>query len=97
MGFSDPDQATAVVIDQVWVGVQKFVLEVLEGISIQVELPFECLISHTAAPLEHRPHLIENLLKGHRRPSTTLALVPQERNVREGGVSLESSRRVYQE
>jgi hypothetical protein len=38
--------------------------------------------------LEHRKHGIENLFEGHRRPSATLALVPKERNIRQGGVSM---------
>jgi hypothetical protein len=90
-------QATVVVIDYVWLCVQEFVLEVLEGILIQVELPFECLIGHAASPLEHRPRLIENLLEGHGCPSISLAVVPRESNVRQGGVDKERAPRVYQE
>jgi len=33
--------------------------------------------------------LIEDLLEGHGRPSTTLARVSGESNVRQGGVSME--------
>src|SRR5215216_3976202 len=96
-GFSGPDQATAVVRDDVWVGVQQFVLEVLKGVIIQGELPFERPIGHAASPLEHRNHVIENLLEGHGRLSIALALVPSESNVRPGGVSLGNAPRVYQE
>src|SRR5262249_25648159 len=96
-GFSGPNQATAVVIDHLWVGVQEFVLEILEGIIIQVELPFERAIGHAASPLEQGNRLIESLLKGHGRPSTTLALVPKESNVRHRGVYRESAPQVYQE
>jgi hypothetical protein len=53
-----------------------------------VELPFEGAIGHAASPLEHRKHGIEHLLEGHGRPSTTLALMLRERNVRHGGVSM---------
>jgi hypothetical protein len=86
---SRPDQATAVVIDHVWVGVEEFVLQVLEDVIIEIELPFEGAISHAASTLQHRHRLIKNLLEGHGRPSTKLALVPRERNVRQGGIAME--------
>src|SRR6266511_919554 len=96
-GFSRPDQATAVVIDYVWVGVEEFVLERLQVVVIQTELEFEGAIGHAAASLEHGQRLIENLLEGHGRPSTTLALVPRESKVRQGGVYRKKAPRVYQE
>src|SRR5262249_35355337 len=71
--------------------------EILEHAIVQVELPFEGTIGHPPSTLEHGNRLIENLLKGHRRPSTALALVPRQSNVRQGGVSRESAWRVYQE
>jgi hypothetical protein len=95
--FSGVDQATAVVIDHLWVRVQKFVLERLQVIVVQTELELEGAIGHPASPLEHDHRVIEHLLKGHGRPSTPLARVSQERNLRQGGISLNSARRVYQE
>jgi hypothetical protein len=78
-------------------GVQEFVFERLQVIVVQTELEPEGTIGHPASPLEHDHGVIEHLLKGHGRPSTTLTYVSQECNTRQGGVSLESARRVYQE
>ena len=88
MGFSRPDQATAVVIDHVWVGVQEFILERLKVVVVQTELKLKGPIGHAASPLEHGHRVIENLLEGHDHPSTTLALMPKEGDVRPGGVSM---------
>ena len=96
-GCSGPDQATAVVLDHMGVGVQEFRLEVLEGVIVHVELPFERAIGHAASPLEHRKHGIENLLEGHRRLSTALALGPRQGKVRHAWVYQESAPRVYQQ
>jgi hypothetical protein len=60
-------------------------------------LPFERAIGHAASTLEHGQGLVHNLLEGHRRPSTALALVPRQSNVRQGGVYREKAARVYQE
>jgi hypothetical protein len=38
--------------------------------------------------------VVENLLEGHHRPSTALALVPRESNARQGEVSRERAPRV---
>ena len=96
-GFAGPDQATAVVIDHVGVCVENFVLERLQVVVVQTELQLEGAIGHAASALEHRHCLIEHLLEGHGRPSPTLAMMPGESKVRQGGVSMESAPRVYQE
>ena len=92
-----PDQDVAILINGHLLGLDEFVLEIIEGVIVQLELPLERAIGHPAATLEHGQGLVENLLKGHGRPSTPLARVPQERNVRQGGVSRERAPRVYQE
>ena len=92
-GFSDPDQATAVVIDHVGVCVENFVLERLQVVVVQTELQREGTIGHAASALEHRQRLIENLLEGHGRPSTTLAMMPGEKSVTVG--SLGKAHREY--
>src|SRR5262249_17613561 len=96
-GFSRPDQATAVIIDHMWVGVEEFLLEHLQVVVVQTELELEGAIGHAASALEHGHRVVENLLKGHGRPSTTLALGPRESNVRQGGVYMGRVPRVYQE
>jgi hypothetical protein len=95
--FSGPDQATAVVIDHVGVCVENFVLERLQVVVVETELQREGAIGHAASALEHRHRLIEHLLEGHGRPSTTLAMMPGESKVCHRGVSMESASRVYQE
>jgi hypothetical protein len=96
-GCSGPDQAMAVVLDRVGVGIEKFVLEILEGVIIQVELPFEHAIGHAASPLEQGSRVIQNLLEGHRRPSIALALAPRKGNVCHARVYQESAPRLYQQ
>src|SRR5882724_2408575 len=93
-GFSGPDQATAVVIDHVGVCVENFVLERLQVVVVQTELQREGTVGHAASALEHRHRLIEHLLEGHGRPSTTLAMIPGESKVRHGG-SLWNAHREY--
>src|SRR5215510_3947285 len=97
MGCASPDQATALIIDHVGVRVEEFLLEGLQVVVVQLELEPECPVRHPPSTLEHSDRLVENLLEGHRRPSTALALVPRQSNVRHGGVSRESAWRVYQE
>jgi hypothetical protein len=72
-------------------------LEVVEGVIVQVELPFEHAIGHAASTLGYGEGLVHNLLEGHRRPSRALARVPRKRNVRQGGLLRERAPRVYQE
>jgi hypothetical protein len=76
--------------------IEEGLFEILKSSVIEVELPLERAVRYPPLALEHRDRLGEEILKGHDRTSTTLALVPQERSVRQGGVSLESARRVYQ-
>jgi hypothetical protein len=80
-----PDQHRARLIHSDALGLNEFSLQVLEGVIIELELPFERAIGHAATALEHRHRVIENLLEGHGRPSTTLARVPRESNIRPGG------------
>ena len=55
---------------------------------VQTEPKLEGPIAHAASLLEHGHRVIENLLEAHDHPSTTLALMPKERDVRPGGVSM---------
>jgi hypothetical protein len=92
-----PDQDGAILINGHLLGLDELDLEIVEGVIVQVELPFERAIGHAASTLEHGQGLVHNLLEGHRRPSTALALVPRKHNVRYGGVCRERTPRVYQE
>ena len=53
-----PDQATAVVLDHGWVGVQEFVLERFQAVVVQTELELERAIGDAAATLEHGQDLV---------------------------------------
>ena len=71
-----PDQDVAILINGHLLGLDELDLEIVEGVIVQVELPFERAIGHAASTLEHGQGLVHNLLEGHRRPSTALALGP---------------------
>ena len=64
-GFTGPDEATAVVRDDVWVGVEEFILERLQVVVVQTELQREGTIGHAAAALQHGQRLVQHLLEGH--------------------------------
>jgi hypothetical protein len=72
-----PDQDVAILINGHLLGLDELDLEIVEGVIVQVELPFERAIGHAASTVEHGQGLVHNLLEGHRRPSTALALVPR--------------------
>jgi hypothetical protein len=93
-GFAGPDQATAVVLDDLWMGVEQLILERLQVVVVQTELQLEGTIGHAASALEHRHCLIEHLLEGHGRASTTLATTPGESKVCHGWVSMDRAPRV---
>jgi hypothetical protein len=76
-----PDQDVAILINGHLLGLNELDFEIVEGVIVQVELPFERAIGYAASPLEHGQGLIHNLLEGHRRPSNPLAFVPRKRNV----------------
>jgi hypothetical protein len=46
--------------------VNELLLEIFQGVIIELELPFEGAISDTSAALEHSYGVIEDLLKVHR-------------------------------
>jgi hypothetical protein len=72
-GGSGPDEAMAVVLDDLWVSVEEFLRERLQVVVVQTKLQLEGTIGHAAASLEHSQRLVQHLLEGHRRPSTPLA------------------------
>jgi hypothetical protein len=63
------DAATSHIVPDLRVGVEQLVLEIVEDVLVQGKLPLEGAIGHPAAPLKHGYGLVENLLKGHYRPS----------------------------
>src|SRR5687767_11433857 len=79
------------------VRVEEGVLQIFERRVIQVELPLQRAIRHAPTALEHGEGLVQNLLEGHSRPSTTLARVPRESKVHQGGVYRGRAPRVYQQ
>ena len=68
-GNTGPDEAAPRIVAYLWVGVEEFVLQIIEDILLQLELPLEGTIGDPATPLEHGHGLLEHLLKGHRPPS----------------------------
>ena len=75
----------------------ELVRQIFESRVVELELSLEGAVGQASATLEHGDRMVENLLEGHHRPSTALALVPRQSHVRQGGVSRESAWRVYQE
>jgi len=64
-----PDQDIAVLIDRHPLALDEFVLQILQGRVIELELPLEGIVGQASAPLQHGHRLVEDLLKGHRQPS----------------------------
>jgi len=95
--IAGPNQDVAILINGHLLVLDELDLEIIEGVIIQVELPFEHAIGHTASTLKHGQGSVHNLLESHRQPSTALALVPRKRNVHQGGNYREGAPRVYQE
>ena len=67
-GVSGPDEATAVVLDDVRVCVEELIREGLQVVVVQTELQREGTIGHAAAALEHGQRLVQHLLEGHALP-----------------------------
>src|SRR5437870_2318412 len=65
-----PDQDFAILVNSESLALNDFVLQILEVGVIQIELPFEGAIGHTATALEHCDGLVQKLLKCHLSPST---------------------------
>ena len=84
-----PDQDVALLLDRQALARDEFVLQIVQGRIIELELPLEGAVGQASAPLEHGHRLVENLLKGHRRPS----LVPMRRA--EDGVGMGQGRSGY--
>jgi hypothetical protein len=86
-GVAGPHQDFAIFIDGYPLGIDEFRLEILEGVIIEIELPLERAIGHATSTLEHGQGLVQNLLEGHGRPSTALALPRADGTVFEGAAS----------
>jgi hypothetical protein len=66
-----PDETSPRIVAHLRVGVEEFVLEIAEGVLVQLKLPLEGAVGQASATLEHGARLVKDLLKGHRRPSTS--------------------------
>src|SRR5215831_10749961 len=64
-GLTNPDQASAFFINDLRVPKEEGFLDVFQVGLIQGKLPHHGPIRDSPATLEHREHLIKNLLKGH--------------------------------
>jgi hypothetical protein len=65
-----PDQHPAILIHSHVLGVNKFVLERLDGLIVQLELQLQGPIGHTATLLQKGEDLRDHGIKVHYRPST---------------------------
>jgi hypothetical protein len=79
------------------VGIEEFILQIIKGLFIELELPFEGAIGHTASALEHRNRLFQHLLEGHGRPSTAAALPLTDRRFLKARGYMAKAARVYQD
>jgi hypothetical protein len=62
--------------------VNKLFLEVFQDIIVQLDLPFEGTIGHAAAALEQGNGLVQEVFKGHYRPSSAILPAANSRNSR---------------
>src|SRR5919197_3464265 len=67
--LTSPDQDDAVLIDGEALALDEFVLQIVQGCVVELELPLERAVGQVPTPLEHGYRLVEDLLKGHRHPS----------------------------
>ena len=81
--FSSPNESLALIIDNLWLGVEKFVLQGLKRLVVQFELELEYSVGQPASLLEELHNLIEYLIKFHHRFSTSAnaAFVSGNQNV----------------
>ena len=63
-----PEEAAALVIHDLWVGVEECVLQVFEVGVVQIELSFQGAIRHPLFLLEPGDHLGQHLFEGHAAP-----------------------------
>jgi hypothetical protein len=63
------DQDTAVLIHRHTLALDEFVLHIVQGCVVELELPLEGAVGKPPPTLEHRDHLVKALLKGHPLPS----------------------------
>jgi hypothetical protein len=96
-GSPHPHQYFPVLVHGQALPLDELSLQVLQGVILELELPFERAIGHAASPSEQGNRLIQNLLEGHRRPSTALGLGPRKGKVRHASVYQERAPRVYQQ
>jgi hypothetical protein len=48
--------------------IEELILEIVKGVLVELELPFEGAVGQAPPALEHGYCLVEDLLKGHRPP-----------------------------
>ena len=71
-GVPDPDQHIAVLIACEPLPLDEFKPEVLQRLVIELELPLEHAVRHTAPPLQHGKSLVDDFFKRHDGPFPSL-------------------------
>ena len=69
-----PDQATPRVVTYLWMGIEEFVFQIVQGVVIQLKLSLEGPIGHAAPLAQQRDHLIQDRDKVHPAPSLPFAV-----------------------
>jgi len=64
-----PDQDFALLIDRQALSFDELILQIFQGLVVELELPLESAIGQAPTTLQHGHRLVEDLLKGHRQPS----------------------------
>jgi hypothetical protein len=70
--IASPHETSTLVISH-WVHVEDFILQVVEVVVIKVEASFQRTVRYSPLAFEEVNDLGENVIEGHRRPSTALA------------------------
>jgi hypothetical protein len=70
---TNPHQDAILFVHSQFLGVNEFVLYILQIIIIQIESAFQGSVGDPFLPLKEVENLGENVIEGHSRPSTALA------------------------
>ena len=62
-----PNQAAPRIVADFWVGIEEFIFEIVQGLVIELELPLEGAIGHTAPLAQQGDYLIQDRDKVHPR------------------------------
>jgi hypothetical protein len=76
-----PDQHAFILISGYLLCIEEFILEIIEGLLIQVKLALECPIRHTLALAQEIDNMIDKGVKVHRVSSARLKVMAHSRGI----------------